>query len=157
MSPNAHPAPVVFPVFELPGFLSARKAMISPQVRSVRLIARPAQVKALASATGADGFNVPLPDRGIFARFLAKVALGFAVACVGFDRFEEVFVKNAILGTSEDVGTWVGSTEDQPVGRGSGVHELSAELANDILSVKIRLFAQLKTPEYLVIVGRISQ
>lgn len=157
LMPAQHPASLVLPIFEPPGHLSGRAAGPFPLLRSVRVISRGAKVRSLSKSTSADGFTVPVPDRGLFPRFLAKVAVGFAVGCVGVNGLDEIFVLDTILGKRADAGRWVGGTHHQPIKAGSGVHELTSTVENGILSVTVRLFSFLNTPEYSVIVGRLAR
>jgi hypothetical protein len=92
------------------------------------------------------------------ARMLAKIALAFAVAEIGLDRFEQVFVRDLILGNIEDLGRWVGMRDRQPPTVANHLHQLSIEFFPDqrIVAVNVRLVASAPTPAYVVIVGTLK-
>lgn len=92
-----------------------------------------------------------------FIRMLAKVAHGFAVAELGLDAFTPfllpIIKDNDTSGTVEYVG---GVTRNEPAA--SELHGLSIirhpSISQDLVVVRIRLFACLGTPTYAVAVGR---
>ena len=56
-------------------------------------------------------FVVQKMDHIAFAQMLGKIAYCFAVAELGFAAVEEPYILPAILGESNDIGQWVGSTD----------------------------------------------
>lgn len=88
---------------------------------------------------------------------LAKIAYGCAVMAVGCDlsRLEDVYVLLLILGRADDIGRWVGGTNDQAVAV-SDLHDVKFSIVDGDLVVNVRLFAQFNTPEYVVVVSRTS-
>jgi hypothetical protein len=92
-----------------------------------------------------------------FARLLAKIAYGFTVAEFGLSKIEEAHVLPAILGKSDDVGRWVGCAADNRLAAGSHLHEIKLSVISGEIRGHVRLFAQFNAPEYLVIVGRMSE
>lgn len=91
-----------------------------------------------------------------FARFLAKVAHGYAVAETGGATFEPMLL-DLILGRSEEIAFLIGGYPDdrEPLSDefflqwGWAQNERGA-----FLVVEIRLYANLGAPTYLVVVGR---
>ena len=88
---------------------------------------------------------------------LAKIAYGCAVMAVGCDlgRLEDVYVLPAILGEADDVGRWVGGTNDRAAVV-SDLHDVKFSVVDGDLLVNVRLFVQFNAPEYVVVVGRTS-
>ncbi|WP_440950329.1 HNH endonuclease [Methanosphaerula subterraneus] len=92
-----------------------------------------------------------------FARFIAKIAHGFAVAFYGLDSFEELFLPSSILGTTGDICRWVGCLTPPVLGRIKEVHHISLYQDHSVVIAHIKLFACWETPEYLVVVGRLNE
>lgn len=93
-----------------------------------------------------------------FVRMLAKIAYGMTILSYGLGALAECYVLPCILGQKEDVGYWVGSSGRDfaalPVEK--HLHRIFLmEKANEI-GASIRLFANYRTPEYLVIVGKLK-
>jgi hypothetical protein len=97
-----------------------------------------------------DGFS--------FARLLAKIAYGFAVAHFGINILNNNYIISSILGKLDDSGKWVGSNNLVPSSR-QNLHEIELSIEKNDIYIKIRLFTNFgpSIPEYLVIVGRAPQ
>ncbi len=92
-----------------------------------------------------------------FARMLAKIAYGFAVGMFGLDMISQNYVLPSILGTTEDVGRWVGMLQDNgPDPATTDLHQIWVSAYDDLIVVHIRLFAECNPPTYIVVVGRLS-
>jgi hypothetical protein len=95
------------------------------------------------------------------ARFLAKVALGYAVRRRGLPGLKEVFLREVILGDGNGALRYVGSA-DSSLARSNvpinGLHGLADVLRGDLLSVFVHLFRHggQSLPIYEVIVGRVA-
>jgi hypothetical protein len=87
-----------------------------------------------------------------FARMLAKIAHGFVAASELGDV--EAFLPRPLFSQDEEIGRWVGGAPDISVGS-DGLHGVNLAISNGIILVRVRLFAQLGGPEYLVIAGRL--
>jgi hypothetical protein len=94
----------------------------------------------------------------VLARVVAKIGYGFAVAERGLGSFEPV-VLPAILGTSDDIGQWVGCLDVSltPGAQLTGSYTLTVGDLPDgqVISV-VQLFAGMGVPEYVVVVGKAS-
>lgn len=155
-----YPALIILPHFGAPAYLDGRE---DERVRAVgqttfQVGGRP--FGDLGRELSAESIEVSLSYEpvGAFARMLAKVAYGFAVAAVGCDlnQFEDVYVLPAILGRSDDVGRWVGGVEDEEPAAVSDLHRINLTVRDGDVLVRVRLFAQHGAPEYLVVVGRLA-
>ena len=93
-----------------------------------------------------------------FARLLAKIAYGFAVAHFGIDILNTSYVLPCILGKSDDSGRWVGST-GRVLPTTKSLHEIGLSVKDGDIYSYIRLFANFKpvVPEYVVVIGRAPQ
>jgi hypothetical protein len=95
-----------------------------------------------------------------FARLLAKIAFSYTVAEYGLGGFTPL-VHDLILGRSEDYFQTVGGTmEAQPAIPG-GDHVINIKVlfrspTQARLIVDVRLFSQIRTPAYHVVVGEID-
>ena len=100
---------------------------------------------------------------GDFARFLAKMAYGFAAARA-IDKGGQAelarlrscsYVLPAILGRDENLGMWIGATEPEEVPTLQEAIAVSlVEIEGDVVA-KIRLSGHIKAPTYLVVVGKV--
>ena len=98
-----------------------------------------------------------------FARFIAKMSYGFAVANLGLDCFEPL-ANDIILGRSDDYFRFVGSEYRDPPPSGwpsGGAHHFSIVVRFvrknvALVVVDVKLFAEAKTPVYHAVVGEID-
>ena len=103
------------------------------------------------------------PEPYQFARFVAKVAYGFAVANLGIDCFEPL-ANDIILGRSDDYFRLVGSEPRDPPNSGwprGGQHHLSIVVRFvrknvGLVVVDMKCFADSGTPVYHAVVGEID-
>lgn len=93
-----------------------------------------------------------------FARFIAKMAYGYAVERCGLEAFEQVYVVPAILGECNDIGKWVGCSDRRefPV-RQCNISVGYKIIPGDDLVVKIKMFPRFDGAEYVVVVGKIKR
>lgn len=110
---------------------------------------------------GADEIKVHFPLYiEEFFRMIAKIAYCFAIDKYGLHNIEEAFVVPPILGKTKDIFHWVGGDGNQElydISRGvKADHVIVAGSRNGEIRVRVKLFKELLTPEYYVIVGRLS-
>lgn len=104
-----------------------------------------------------------------FARMLAKIAYGFAVAHFGLDDVEDLGIVSAILGKTDDIGKWVGCVPNKEKFaissvlhswmwelKGSYRIDISTENVAGEIAYGVSLFSLFDTPEYTVVVGNIK-
>lgn len=103
-----------------------------------------------------------------FARMLAKIAYGFAVAHFGIDDIEDLGILSAIKAETDDIGRWVGNVDGEKFAPNTVLHswQLGIESSYEIdapketvkgqLIYKISLFSLFNTPEYTVVVGNVK-
>jgi hypothetical protein len=119
------------------------------------------EITALAEKYHADEIRVHFPLYfEEFLLMLAKMAYCFAVDKYQLNQIEQVYVLPAILGKSRDIQYWVGSDGEQRLYETSrdveADHVVEAGVADGDIRVRIKLFKDRLTPEYYVIVGRLS-
>lgn len=109
----------------------------------------------IASSTDGASIHVGKVNPELFARFLAKIAHGYAVAYLGVDGFTP-FLPGLILDDSSDPFLYVGGYSEPPADP-AALHQF--EQGHAVLGgtkyalVRIRLFASLGAPEYVVVAG----
>lgn len=87
-----------------------------------------------------------------FGCFLAKIGYGFAVAHFGLDRvFPAAYVLAAILDKRDDIGRWVGCSNEVVITKADSLHVVRVSLTDGDIVARVKLFAQLDVPEYLVV------
>jgi hypothetical protein len=115
---------------------------------------------------GKIGINISYNPNS-FARMLAKIAYGFAVAHFGVDDIEDLGIVSSIKGETDDISKWVGCVNDEKFTPNNVLHswQLKIESSYQIdepkenvkgrLLYKICLFSLFGTPEYTIFVGNI--
>jgi len=152
-----YPVFLDLPVYELPAHQTGKTIE-----RGINYVAHPLVIPNFQSVSEA------LKNRGVtsftlkntwephaFARFLAKVAYGFAVSFYGLDNLQEAYVLPYILDENQsDIGRYVGSDTTKPH---EGKHFYEIDLFRRGLEIieRIRLFGTLPVPDYIVVVGRL--
>lgn len=91
-----------------------------------------------------------------FERMLAKIGLGFAIGTYGLNEFQEFYVLPGILGDKEDIGRWVGRAEQQILPYRGLMYYIHLQEVKSEVICRIKLFAMLNPPEYLVVVGKLK-
>jgi hypothetical protein len=112
----------------------------------------------LAVSLGADSISQSLTyEPAALARLLAKVAYGMAIGHLGPDAFGRVDVLPAIMGTANDVGTWVGGVETALLPESKELHQIQVFTEGRAVRVRVKLLALLGGPEYEVLVGELAE
>lgn len=103
-----HPGIVRFVMFESPGRVSGRaRQQATFSVRFIDTKIFP-DIDARLARLGADGFEDHVKmDAVTLARLIAKIGHSFAVAELGFDAFEEMYVAHLVGSQSPDWNYWV--------------------------------------------------
>jgi hypothetical protein len=155
------PAIMILPVFKPPAYV--RKEPYGEGIEMTGYF-----LNASVTHTGTIPSNGDITEVAIYslrwpeawARMFAKIAYAFAVAEYGLARFkpDDVFVLNAILGETNDVGNWVGCDDERVYGDEFDDQVAGAWIVDDNeVHVIIKLFAWLNSvPEYHVRVGKLS-
>jgi hypothetical protein len=152
-----HPTYLALPLFALPAHVRR------DNIPNLKVVAPGAHVVSVAAATlEAAARRVGQGDIAVrasldiyaFARLLAKIAHGFLAVADLSDV--EAFLPGAMFASDESIGKWVGGAPDVKISA-EGLHGVHLELVEGEIHVRVRLFAQLGGPEYMVIAGRLIE
>jgi hypothetical protein len=101
------------------------------------------------------------PEPYVFARLLAKIAYGYVAAEWGLEGFDPLGLDLILGRTKDDYFYTVGGTWDiqPPIPGGDHITDIKLEKINPTkfrITVDVRLFSQVATPSYIVVVGHID-
>lgn len=158
-----HPALAVFPQYALPAWLCGRTRRTGIDVTGA-LAAHFGAEHPAAFARRHDGAKLTVAanyEPVAFARMVAKIAYGFCVARFGLDAVRGSYLRPAILGQSDDVGTWVGSTQGyfaelSPKPKRRVNHLVGTDVQRGDIVAYVRLFAWAVPSEYVVVVAPVG-
>ncbi|HEY0772022.1 MAG TPA: hypothetical protein VGD31_16965 [Sphingobacteriaceae bacterium] len=160
VSADEYLAMLPLPLFMLPACLDLRPydyGIEMPGVRFTQVAGKPAAELAETYQASAIGFQISY-EIVAFARMLAKIAYGFAVAQYGLSAMRDVYIMPALLGCKDDIGRWVGRIPVQPTKVSDSFHDVAVGVIDGVIIAHVRLFAQFpETPEYTVVVGNLSE
>ena len=151
-----HPAYIALPTFLAPALLRGAERPnleVTPDVWSHLVGA-----KSLADV-GRDLGGMPVGvsieiDPYAFARMIGKIAHGF-VAASDLGPIE-TRLPAAILESGESIGWFVGGAPDITITK-AGLHGVEVHVIDGMVQVRVRLFAQMGAPEYLVVAGTVYE
>jgi HNH endonuclease len=151
VNPVDDPVFVAFPMLSPPSIVLGQQATTGFTVHGINTYST-AQSSALLKKAGRGAAKVQPIRFDYFARFLAKIAHGVAVAELG-DALVDRFLPEIILGQGETpshyIGSWLSEGEAADT-----LHSLSIGSADGYVAVDIRLLANTNAPSYLVVAGR---
>jgi len=150
-----HPTYLALPLFALPAHMRGDKIpnikIVPPGARMIPVSAATFDAATRRVGQGDILLRVEL-DIYAYAKLLAKIAHGFvAVSDLGDI---ETYLPRAMFASDESIGRWVGGAQEMKVA-GEGLHGVHVEVIDGEIHVRVRLFAQLGGPEYLVVAGRL--
>lgn len=156
LSPEEHPAPVVFPIYNKPlnskGVNLGGVLTIFAGRTSKEDLVKKYDIKSMTTTV-----NYKAVDA---ARMFAKIAYCSSLFIYELNDYEEVFVLPAILGKRDDIGCWVESAEDEhEIAAGNFTCMVRCSLdSENVVHGYVKFFGMLAgVPEYHVIIGRINQ
>ncbi len=155
------PTIITMPYYKRPRYISQypyKKGIIMTGISGIVTTER---LQRLKEKYDFDTFATTLTYTIGFAHLLAKMAYGMAVAQYGLKNISETHVLPAILGEKDDIGYWVGCTDDSMPPKILPKENLLYKLdlgrksignREEVIAI-IRLFLRFPTPEYSVYVG----
>jgi hypothetical protein len=148
---------IELPIYLLPAILNKQSTMNKTRLVSKDQFIFEESKETLAKRLNVDEVCSPEFDPNIFMRFIAKCALGYAIEQYGFNAFEAFFIRDGILGRTDDLGQWVGSptTRELPI-RNTPMSVGFRILPDNNVGVRLKLFARYDGAEYIVIVGQMK-
>jgi len=148
-----HPTYIALPLFDAAAVL--RKAD-QPNIPVTGVWTRLVGASSLPQASSRFGNSQVKVQVGVdlykFARMVGKIAHGFAAAADLGDV--ESNLPAAVLAEDESIGWWVGGAPNKTI-KDEGLHGFGVYVIDGVVHVRVRLFAQLGGPEYLVVAGRL--
>ena len=152
-----------FPEYASPIFLAPREFAPGIVMTGHRIVGFGNSLEELAKKYNLKSISGTINYKGTsFARMLAKIAYGVAVARFGIESFEEIYVTDCILNKKDDVGVWVGGDyveipQPQLEAEKKGRNAASIGLDKDRnILVRIRLFSfSPYSPGYIIVVGKL--
>lgn len=149
---------IQLPIFPIPAHIDGRSYTSGIESTSMDQIELLEKGEEIAKRHGADKILLRNYPVEVFARFIAKIAYGYAVERYTLNAFEEVYIVPAILGEADDIGRWVGCSNRRefPV-RGCNVSVGFKMISRDELIVKIKMFPQFDGAEYVVVIGTVKE
>lgn len=149
---------IQLPIFPPPACLDGRPYTRGIECVSMDVFELGERGEEIAKKHLADRVLPPRYAAVDFARFVAKMAYGYAVERYTVNGFEEVYVIPAILGESSDIGRWVGCSDRRefPV-RQCNVSVGFKIIPQDDLGVRIKMFPRFDGAEYVVVVGKVKE
>lgn len=149
---------IQLPIFPAPAHIDGRLYTSGIESTSMDQFELSEKGEEIAKRHGADKVLLPNYPVEVFARFIAKMAYGYAVERYTLNGFEEVYVVPAILGKTNDIGRWVGCSDRRefPV-RDCTVSAGFKIISKDELIVKIKMFPQFDGAEYVIVIGRVKE
>jgi hypothetical protein len=163
MEVPASDAPTLFmmPLFEKPGHIRKDAQGSDILVSGVSLHGKKNEVREFKDKYNVDSISRTEELHTSFARVLAKIAYGITVFRYGLDMIEKAYVLPCIIDNEGGISQWVGceAPHESPLllPKEKLFHRIEILEKKNEVAVRIRLFANYQTPEYLVIVGRLKE
>ena len=158
LSASQQPVPVVLPRFAKPFALGGSKQArgIAVEGTDILQIAGPPMAKFVKQFAEEDVESVLVKEwisPVALAKLIAKIAYGHAVASLGLEGIETVFVVPAILGERDDIGHWVGCVPElERLGKGKSYDCMIGVRPDGLILGHVRIAPRPAT-EYVVVVG----
>jgi hypothetical protein len=147
-----YPLAMLFPRFAMPAHLGGQSYQRGINLTGTwivhygdpKKVARELQTRAVRYT---DTF-----EKATFHRLLLKIAYGVAVGQCGLDGIARVYVLDAIMGRTNDIGRWLGNDGQQRLSR-EPFHAAGTFIVDGEIVCRVRLFP-VPAPEYVIVVGR---
>jgi hypothetical protein len=148
---------IQLPIFPLPASIDGRPYAGGIQIASMDVFELGERGEEVAKWHHADKVVPPKFRAEDFARFIGKMAYGYAIERYDLNAFEAVYLLPAILGESDDIGRWVGCPDRRefPV-RQCNISVGFKIIPQDDLVVRIKMFPQFDGAEYVAVVGKVK-
>lgn len=148
---------IQLPIFPLPSHLDDRTYSDGIEYTSMDTYELDERGVEVAARFGASRVVAPEILAIDFARFIAKMAYGYAIEKYGLEAFENIYVLSSILGQSNDIGRWVGcpTTREFPIRECNISVGFIIESSRELI-VKIKMFPRFDGVEYVIVVGKIK-
>jgi hypothetical protein len=160
-SPDEQPVVLALPIFGPP------LSLLSPDSRKVARFPvswkgflggkNKDQFMAELAADGFDGFDIEVDVYPAdFAVMIAKIAYSYAIAKYGDQLIQETEIADLILGKKNEITNYVGNLPLNNLEPDNiAFHRLALQMMDDnTLIARVKLFARIGTPDYVVVLGK---
>jgi hypothetical protein len=149
---------IQLPIFAMPAHIDGRSYTSGIESVSMDQFELSEKGDEIARKHGAEKVLLRAYPVEFFARFIAKMAYGYAVERYSLNAFEDRYVVPAILGEANDIGRWVGCSDRRefPV-RDCTVSVGFKIISRNELIVRLKMFAQFDGAEYIVVIGKVKE
>jgi len=155
-----YPIHIHFPIFPPPAFLNPHGYTHGIRIAGAATVSFGPNPIEILGRFAATSISLTQRDQPVaLARVLAKIAFAMAAAERTLDRISgEPLVLSAILGSTNDIGRWVG-TLTEPIQAFDGllhrvlIHE---DINKGLLIGEVHLFSDSQSPRYGVILGHLA-
>lgn len=146
------------PIFPPPACIDSRPYTRGIECISMDMFELAERGEEIAKRHNADRILPPDYSAEEFARFVAKMAYGYAVERYGLEAFESVYMLPAMLGETNDIGKWVGCCDRRELPVRQCIVSVGFKIIpRDDLIVKVKMFAQFDGAEYVVVIGKVKE
>ncbi len=161
VTPENHPGVAVFPRFASPSWFDNRRTTKSVNVVGATTVhLGQLEFHDFVAKFRQEKLQVSVSYQPVaFAKMIAKIAYGYCVAHFGLQAVRTSYVLPAVLGVTDDIGTWVGSTagkrlELSPPPNGRILHRIRTDVVDGDIVAYVRLFAwAVPEEEYIVVIA----
>ena len=154
-----YPILLHFPVFSPPALLEPAGYVSGIRVTGVATVSFGPRPEDVMKRTGVTTIRVSQTQEPVaFARMLAKIAYAMAAAEDQLGLIEgDATLPPAILGTTNDIGRWVGTLTQPFQAYGGLLHRVLIHQDNQkgLLVGEVQLFSDSQAPSYGVILGKL--
>ena len=160
LEPEENFSAMIFPEYLPPAHLSGKPIEKGITIYASQLVqVSGPPLKKLKEKYGFDTLSVTVTwGASAFPRLLAKIGYGFAVAKLGIENIDDIYILPYIITDKFDgISEWVGTASDRIMTE-NGFHTVILNITDtrEIIA-RIKLFSVWKVPEYLVVVGKLNE
>jgi hypothetical protein len=148
---------IQLPIFPIPAHIDGRSYTRGIECTSMDQFELSEKGEEIAKRHEADKVLTRNYPMEVFARFIAKMAFGYAVERYTLNAFEKVYVVPAILGETNDIGRWVGCSDRREFPIRKCIVSVGFKIipGNELI-VKLKMFPQFDGAEYVVVIGKMT-
>ncbi len=147
---------IILPMFDQPGFLNNSAPVPGVRTTGFYIGHTHRMPQQVIQDLGADAIALEGSyDVVAFAKMIAKIAYGYAVAKLGLAHVLYPLVVPAIRGLTEDIGQWVGTIQTvHPAHSTNALHIADLHHQGSFIMVSVSLFTIQPAPIYLVLISK---
>ncbi len=150
-----YPILLHFPIFQQPGYLTG-KSTTGIDLKGMHTVYFGRSPQDVAVSLGATALKFPASreEPYAFARLIAKIGFGFAVASGEIRKLQTPSaLPEYILGKASDIGRWVFTDDSETVTYPDALHRIQMHEMHGLLVAEVQLFSDSQAPRYGAILG----